>query len=279
MNVRVRILATMIILLGLPAGVAMVQGEEEPRVAVRLVADTGSVEPGSTFLLGVHLEIEDGWHVYWRYPGGAGLATEVDFDLPDGFVAGPLEWPLPIVFTQSEGIPGYGYEGSVVLATQVEVSPNVRPAQAMARAQVSWLACKGVCILGATELEGSLSGLAVDPVFRDWHRHLARRYDGEDAPFSMSTTGELADGAVTLWLQWRGSPQTVECFPDPSEALDVSAVQVQSRGGLTRIDAEIRQRKGATGSIDSLPSLLVVTDSSGARRGWNVSIELKNSAE
>ena len=34
--------------------------QEETRVKARLVADTVSVEPGSTFQLGVQFEIEDG---------------------------------------------------------------------------------------------------------------------------------------------------------------------------------------------------------------------------
>jgi len=96
---------------------ASAQEVERSRVRARLVADT----PGSTFRLGVHFEIEDGWHIYWRNPGGAGLATAIEFDLPAGCVASPLQWPLPITFVQSEGIPGYGYEGSVVLAAEVSV--------------------------------------------------------------------------------------------------------------------------------------------------------------
>jgi hypothetical protein len=252
---------------------------EHPRVTAQLVADAEEASPGSTMRLGVRLDIEEGWHVYWRYPGGAGLATEVDFELPDGFVAGELEWPLPIAFTQSEGIPGYGYEDAVVLAAPVEVPRGAAAQTAQVRAEVSWLACKGVCVLGSAEVEGSLSGLTVDPVFRNWDQHLPRPLDENEARFSMSTTGGLADGAIALWLKWRGSPQKVEWFPDPSEALEVKNVAIQSRGGLTRINAEVRQRKGVSGSVESLPSLLVVTDSDGARRGWTISTVSINSTE
>ena len=74
-------------------------------------------------------------------------------------------------------------------------------------------------------------------------------------------------------MKWRGSPQTVEWFPDPSEALEVGKVTVQTRGGLTRIDADVRRRKGATGSADSLPSLIIVTDGDGVRRGWDMATD------
>jgi thiol:disulfide interchange protein DsbD len=279
MNARCYFLSTVLVITVLSVVPAQAEEQVRPKVSARLVADAQTVSPGSAFRLGVRLEIEDGWHVYWRYPGGAGLATTVDFELPDGFVVGELEWPLPIAFTQSEGIPGYGYEGSVVLATQIETPPEPLPASAMVRAQVSWLACKGVCVLGNAELEGSFSGFTVDPALREWNRYLPQQMDVERASFSVSTTGGLADGAITLWLQWRGSPQVVEWFPDPSEALEVGEVKVMSRGGLTRIDAKVRQRKGASGSVDSLPSLVVVTDSGGKRRGWDLSTNLKNSEE
>ena len=262
-----------------PTVSAGAEDPERPRVTARLVADTGAVEAGSAFRLGVSLEIEDGWHVYWRYPGGAGLATAVDFDLPDGFVAGPLEWPLPIAFTQSEGIPGYGYEHSVVLASLVQVPHNADPRSAKARAEVAWLACKGVCVLGSAELEAPIADLPVDPAFDRRSRALPRSIDDEGTPFDLSTTGGVADGVITHWLRWHGSPRPVEWFPDPSESLEVGKVRIQSRGGLTRIDAEVRRRTGATGPVDSLPSLIVVTDSDGGRRGWNVSTVMKNSTQ
>jgi len=271
MSLRSSILwAATIFLMGGMAPVAFAQ--EEPRVIARLVADTTAVESGSTFLLGVHFEIEDDWHIYWRNPGGAGLATAVDFELPDGLVAGPLQWPLPIAFVQSEGIPGYGYEGSVVLAAEVAVPDGSRPGKV--RVEASWLACKGVCVLGSAELEASVAELPEDPVFRQWAGQLAKSSGANDLPFSLSVTGGLADGAITQWLRWNEAPYPVEWFPDPSEALEAGDVRIQTRGGLTRIDAAVKSRKGASGSISELPSLFVITGDDGERRGWEQSVPL-----
>jgi len=256
---------------------ASAQDVERSRVRTRLVADTAAVEPGSTFLLGVHFEIEDGWHIYWRNPSGAGLATAIEFDLPAGCVAGPLQWPLPITFAQSEGIPGYGYEGSVVLATEVTVSTDIDRSQpGTVRAEVSWLACKGICVLGSAEFEASLLKLPEDPVFRRWRGQLPSSSEASDLPFTLSATGGLADGVVTHWLRWKEAPRSVEWFPDPSDALEIGDVRIQTHGGLTRIDAPVKSRKGASGSINELPSLFVVTGDNGERRGWELSVELTN---
>ena len=60
-----------------------------------LVADVVSVSPGTSFDLGVLLEMEEGWHVYWRNNGDSGGPTRVEWMLPAGFEAGPLRWPAP----------------------------------------------------------------------------------------------------------------------------------------------------------------------------------------
>jgi hypothetical protein len=266
------------ILLGWPGlQPAIARETEAPKVHARLVVDSADLEPGSTHHLGVHFEIEDGWHIYWRYPGEAGLATAVEFELPDGFRAGPLQWPLPVLFSQSEGIPGYGYENSVLLASKITISDDFdRGHSENVRAEVSWLACKSVCVFGSAEFESVLTELPVLGGFGEWVRNLPRETDENDPPFTLSTTGGLADGVVTQWLQWRDAPRPVEWFPDPSQAIEVGSVRIRTRGGLTRIDAEIKARRGAIGPTDVLPSLVVVTDSDGSRRGWEVSVDLRN---
>jgi DsbC/DsbD-like thiol-disulfide interchange protein len=276
MSARRLLLAFAMILLGgwsVPPSIAA----EESRVQARLVAGTSALEPGSTFWLGVHFEIEDGWHIYWRNPGGAGLATDVRFELPDDFVAGPLQWPLPIAFIQSEGIPGYGYEGSVVLAAEVTISPDAAISDLQeVRAEVSWLACKGVCVLGSADLESSLAEIDEDPTFQTWADRLPVASETGRPPFSLSVTGGLSEGSITHWLRWSGKPGAVEWFPNPSEALEVGDVQIQTRGGLTKIDAEIQSRKGATGSTAELPSLCIVTGENGDRQGWELTAKLTN---
>ncbi len=256
-----------------------VAGDEERDSKVRavLVADVTEARPAESFHLGVRFEIEDGWHIYWRNPGGAGLATAVDFELPEGVAAGPLQWPLPVAFTQSGDIPGYGYEGSVVLASEIEVAPDFdRSRSPRIRARASWLACKEVCVLGSAELDGSLLDLPLDPAVGQWEQRLPRAASDLEPPFTVTAKGGLAAGRVTHWLQWREAPRSVEWFPDPPEALEVDDIRVQTRGGLTRIDAAVRQRQGVKGPADDLPSLVVITGADGARTGWKLNVHLKN---
>ena len=238
------------------------------------MADADRVAPESDFHLGVRFEIKPGWHIYWRNPGGAGLATDIRWELPAGFQADELEWPLPIGFTQSEGIPGYGYEGTVVLASRVHAARGFDPVRSIVKAEVSWLACKGVCVLGSARLEGKLAELTRDIDFPAWREKLPQTADGRKPPFSVTVTGGLAEGALILWLRWQHPPVSVEWFPDPSEALEVRAVKVDTQGGLTRVDSNLRPRVGSVLMPTSLASLVVATDAEGNRRGWELTVDL-----
>ena len=146
-------------------------------------------------------------------------------------------------------------------------------------ASVSWLACKDVCVLGSADLTGALTSLPVASAFDSWAANLAVPYDEEDAAFALRTTGGIADGSLTLWLQWRQVPRLVQWFPDPPQGLEVTGVTLQTRGGLTRIDSAIRKMQGSSGTSKILESVLVITDNDGDRRGWKLAVDVEGDRE
>src|SRR4051812_30288621 len=96
-------------------------------VQAELLADVKTVEAGKPFTVGVLLKIKPGWHVYWINPGDAGRATKVTFNLPEGWKAGELKYPLPVHFDQTGGILGYGYHDEVMLTAQITPPQNLKP--------------------------------------------------------------------------------------------------------------------------------------------------------
>jgi thiol:disulfide interchange protein DsbD len=239
---------------------------------VELVASSDRAGASHPTLVGVRFDIKPGWHIYWRNPGGAGMATEIGWRLPAGVTAGDVLWPVPISFLQSGEIPGYGYEDEVVLAAELG---GARLADDdVVGASVSWLACRDVCVLGSATVEARWSEVAGDPVFSHWRSMLPTGWDDDDAPFSVTATGGLNTGTLSLWLKWRQLPESVEWFPDFPEGLVVEDVTIRTRGGLSRIDASIRRMAGSEGDFDTLPSVVAITDKHGKRRGWNLSVEL-----
>jgi len=86
-------------------------GAIEPAVEARLLSAAATMPSGATTTVAVELEIPEPWHVYWRNPGQAGLATRVEWDLPAGVTASALRWPRPPQRFDQGGIVGFGYAG------------------------------------------------------------------------------------------------------------------------------------------------------------------------
>jgi len=255
-------------LLWLGSSVAAAAAPIEEHVRARLVADTASSVPGGEIQIGVFLEMDPGWHVYWHNPGDAGLATEVHLKLPDGFVAGSLRWPIPISFTQPGDLAAYGYESEVLLAVPVRVPDRGVGDHVPVATSVSWLACKDVCVVGSAELRGELPMQDSSDLFEFWRE----RSPMPNGPFALSFSDGLAvddrRGAVSLWLEWSQEPGEVEFFPDAGERLKISDTRVQTRGRLTRIDFRAAVIGGGDGAVDRVASVVTSTDRAGKRRGW-----------
>ena len=92
MPIPLRFLAVLLLL----ATTALAQPRAETQlVRAQLLADTTAIVPGQPFQAGLLLEMADGWHTYWEYSGDSGLPTTIDWELPEGFSAGPIQWPVP----------------------------------------------------------------------------------------------------------------------------------------------------------------------------------------
>ena len=125
--------------------------EGKSRVRATLVSDVTQVEPGGPFRLGVQFQMARGWHIYWKNPGEAGLASEVVWDAPR-VTTGPLTWPSPEVHRSPDGsITSYGYGGEVVLFTAARAQPDVQPPLTVV-ATVEVLVCEVQCIPARFEL-------------------------------------------------------------------------------------------------------------------------------
>jgi thiol:disulfide interchange protein DsbD len=261
--------------------------ENAGQVRARLISDASRLVPGGTIHVGVLFEIEPEWHIYWKNPGDAGLATSVDLELPEGFVAGPLAWPVPERFLQSGELVGYGYRGSVLLASEVFVPERLPVGPVAIGATASWLACRERCVLGEALLEGRLPDPAASApearsAFEAWRGALPTPAGSPEIPFEFSVVGgpdaDARTGSLSIWLQWPESPGRVEWFPQGGDALRASPYTLATRGRLTRIDAALRLLGNGGRWPEVLPALIVVEDS-GARHGYEMRIPLPGRSE
>ena len=119
-----------------------------------LSADTA--RPGDTVLAGVDLKMEPGWHIYWKNPGAAGMATKIEWQLPPGVTAGEIQWPLPEKLPPAE-VTTYGYNDEVMLIVPLKLAADLKPGPLDFKAKVSWLECKEACIPGSGDVQVTLN--------------------------------------------------------------------------------------------------------------------------
>src|SRR3954453_11561502 len=88
-------------------------------VKAELLANTTAVVPGKPFTAGLLLHMVPGWHTYWKFPGDAGIPTEIKWNLPRGWKAGEIQWPTPLKLEEPGDIRIYGYHDEVLLMQQI----------------------------------------------------------------------------------------------------------------------------------------------------------------
>jgi len=111
-----------------------------------LVVEVTAIAPGKAFTLALRLEHPAGWHSYYRNSGGIELPPAIEWQLPAGFSAGPLQWPVPAI---KDGYSGksFVYLGSPVLLVDITPPASLRVGEKVTlRATATWQICADACM-------------------------------------------------------------------------------------------------------------------------------------
>ena len=127
------------------------------QVEASLVGADKTIMPGEPFTVALRLQHDAHWHTYWLNPG-TGLATNITWQLPPGFTAGPIQWPAPVILKDRVGnVIGNGYEGDQLIPVTITPPSELPPGTTVVlKANVDWLMCEDVCMPGDANLELSL---------------------------------------------------------------------------------------------------------------------------
>jgi DsbC/DsbD-like thiol-disulfide interchange protein len=109
--------------------------------AVRLLAGSRS---GAVLLGGIAIQLQPGWHTYWRTPGDSGVPPRIDFGKSENIEAVTILWPAPIKFEDGAGGISLGYQKQVVLPLRIVAKNADRPVTL--RADMSYAVCEKICI-------------------------------------------------------------------------------------------------------------------------------------
>ena len=125
---------------------------ERDHIVVELVSEQAVAHAGETFRVGLSMQHAPNWHTYWENPGDSGLQTRFEWQLPEGAVAGPIEWPYPERIPV-EHLVNYGYSDHILLPVAISVPSDWPDDQDFAlKLTADWLICEVECIPGKAEL-------------------------------------------------------------------------------------------------------------------------------
>jgi thiol:disulfide interchange protein/DsbC/DsbD-like thiol-disulfide interchange protein len=213
-------------------------------VIISLISEVTAITPGQPFWVLLRQDIRPGWHTYWRNPGDSGAPTEVEWELPAGFTAGDIQWPLPERIAYGP-LMNFGYSDAVLYPVLITPPATLANETIELRARVGWLVCADICIPedGVVSLALPTAGNAsidstamIDPSHQLLFQK-ARQKVPADAGFSASWAIEGAQVVINIPAMGSDANQveTVDYFPYTDGVIENPAPQVLAlnRQGLT----------------------------------------------
>ena len=268
-----------ICLLDLPARAAPVQ---QPHSQAELIAERSAAVPGQALSVALRLQLEDGWHVYWKNPGDSGMATSIAWALPAGFSAEAIQWPHPARIDIGP-LTNYGYEREVLLLVDLRPPAALAPdAPVPIRAKADWLVCKEICLPASADLALALPAAAtpapVDPRWEaafseararipvkalDWRAQASQRDD--------ELTVQLAAPAGALRLD------DLAFFPE-REGLVLNAERQRFERTPTGYALHLKTQAQSFGDARTLAGVLVAQSGFGSARALEIDVPIEIAA-
>ena len=180
------------------------------------LADVSVAEPGKPFHIGFKFKIENHWHMYWRFAGSLGYPLTPEWNLPPGWEAETLGFPIPILVNDAFGQTLFVYEHEVLFPVKITPPKKAQPGPVKLSAKLRWQICEEICKEGEstesiTLTVGAQAVPANQEVFAKWLAQLPR----EDEPPTKDIKFEMKDKLLSVRIGGLPADTKAEFFPIP----------------------------------------------------------------
>ena len=125
--------------------------------AARLIAGSIIKTADATFLrAGIEIQLDPGWHTYWRYPGDSGVPPTLDFAGSQNVELVNVLWPAPDRFPDGTGGHFIGYKGNIIFP--VRVAPKDAAKGSSIYLKLAYAVCEKLCVPADASLKLDLTG-------------------------------------------------------------------------------------------------------------------------
>ncbi len=214
---------------GLPAFAAS-NSADVAHLHVQLVFPNQNLNVGASVNAGLYFKLESGWHVYWMNAGDSGEPPHIQWTLPKGISATPIEFPAPQRLPLGP-LMDFGYENEVLFPLTLDVTRTAKPGPVTLHAKVDWLVCREVCIPGKAELDQSVnvvSGTPVVNLISPIDQQLWARFANQlpqSLPASDTAIFQPTPAGFRLAVTTGQRENHAELFPEDQDILDNPAPQ------------------------------------------------------
>ncbi|MGE3333958.1 MAG: protein-disulfide reductase DsbD family protein [Rhodospirillaceae bacterium] len=232
------------------------------------IVDRTAVEPGKSIWVALELDMIPGWHTYWRTPGDSGLPAEIEWNLPDGVTAGPIQWPTP------ERIPfadlmNFGYHDTVLLLTELRIGDQVPAGELKINPVAHWLVCADICIPQDAALSLHLN-IGPGGIETNYSEMIAASRAALPQPASWPANASVRNGTLTITARPdHGDKVTGAVFFPYDEGVIVNAAPQELEISNNELRLTIPTGEKA-GTVQALNGLLVVQADGASAAGYEI---------
>ncbi|WP_277558198.1 thioredoxin family protein [Ereboglobus sp. PH5-10] len=251
------------------------------QVRASLVALDESVQPGGTVTVAFKLEHAPRWHTYW-INAGTGLPTTIAWELPEGWRAGEIQWPVPSPIKDHQGnITGNGYDDVVYLPVTLTAPANLAPGTTITlKGRADWLMCADVCEPGGADVSVTLPVLAAAPKPSALRAKVFATPPMPEKTGSARVTASRAPGAKSVTLVFSPSPVSANDAAPHFFGLDalIQYDQAQSakiENGALSLTLPVSDSYDGDGR--RLAGVLAFTDAKDVWRGYDIDVVIGDS--